>query len=192
MLRNLSAEIRAVETQHKARIAAAKAAVDAARAAKKPEVAPPSELPAVVSNRASVLHEWREQLMMLEQQNKIRLARETDARQEREASPKSLAPVEVEAPVSVKTEQKVVENSGMIFPKLEKESPVSSTHDVTSTGSPSTSKAETAPLASPSVKADQEIFDDAESVDLVESSDDDGFLTDEEYDILDASDEDVA
>jgi len=88
-------------------------------------------------------------------------------------------------------EPKDLEKGNMIFPKLDKESPVSSTHDVTSTASV---KAEGVPLASPnSEKSDLEIFEDAENLSLVQSSDeDDGFLTDEEYDILDASDEEFS
>lgn len=68
------------------------------------------------------------------------------------------------------------ETSQMIFPKLEKESPVSSVHDVS-----------TAPVVAAEAEAESadELLDD---VDSIES--DDGFMTDEEYDILDASDED--
>ena len=80
------------------------------------------------------------------------------------------------------------ESSRMIFPTLEKESPASSTHDVTAPVTP-------APAAVESVAAsvsDSDIFEDAESVDFVDSSDEDGFNTDEEYDILDASDEELA
>ena len=66
------------------------------------------------------------------------------------------------------------QTSQMIFPKLEKESPVSSVHDVST---------------APTVAAEPEPTDDLlDDVDSLES--DDGFLTDEEYDILDASDED--
>lgn len=68
------------------------------------------------------------------------------------------------------------ETSQMIFPKLEKESPVSSVHDVSTASAPVT-------IAEPEPSDD--LLDD---VDSLES--DDGFLTDEEYDILDASDED--
>jgi next-to-BRCA1 protein 1 len=106
------------------------------------------------------------------------------------------APVEVEAEVKPVTIEEVEDEetkpeakSTMIFPKLDKESPVSSTHDVSSI------KTETAPApASPkSEKSEFEIFEDAESVSFIDNSDEeDGFLTDEEYDILDASDEDLA
>lgn len=73
--------------------------------------------------------------------------------------------------------QKVDESqSEMIFPKLDKESPVSSTH-----------VAETAPAV---VAADEkELLDDIESLGLDDEDEtDDGFLTDEEYEMLDASD----
>lgn len=99
------------------------------------------------------------------------------------------------APATVETEDGKTERSAMIFPKLEKESPSSSTHESVKTAAePKTPEAKTvAPVtvASPSAKTETEtdIFEDAESVDLLESSDEDGFLTDEEYEILDASDE---
>lgn len=64
-------------------------------------------------------------------------------------------------------------DSQMIFPKLERESPVASIHEAS----------EPAPVED----ADQFEFEEEEDW-AVENSDD-GFLTDEEYDILDASDE---
>jgi next-to-BRCA1 protein 1 len=246
MLRRLSSEITAVETQHKARMAAAKAAVDAARAAKAPMQqaselpaaapvplshlvgSPPQEVAQTMKNNHA-LQDFQMQIMLLEQQNKKRLAMQQEAEQkaareatvpqvlqpfvpspisqyptptpeqirarehgQREAAKKP-APVEVEAEVKPVTVEDVVdeedakpeEKSNMIFPKLDKESPVSSTVDVSAAPAP----------ASPakSVKTESEIFEDAESVSFVDSSDEeDGFLTDEEYDILDASDEDIA
>ncbi|OJD13597.1 hypothetical protein AJ78_05966 [Emergomyces pasteurianus Ep9510] len=72
--------------------------------------------------------------------------------------------------------------SVMIFPKLETESPAASTHKA----------------ASPSVTAANELsenhdlVDDVESLTLDENSADDDFLTDEEYDILDASDQEFS
>ncbi|RAH58222.1 ZZ type zinc finger domain protein [Aspergillus piperis CBS 112811] len=70
--------------------------------------------------------------------------------------------------------------SQMIFPKLAKESPETSTHEA----------ATTAPSA-PSVTnaSEQDVFDDMESLTLGEDETDAGMLTDEEYDILDASDQ---
>jgi next-to-BRCA1 protein 1 len=144
------------------------------------------------------------QLMLLEQQNKRRLmmARRVAEQAERQ----KVAPIPPPAPVEVEAEVKPItvedirgeetqpkEKKGLIFPKLEKESPDSSIHDATATAS--SSKTECAPLPSSpkSDKSDLEIFEDAESVDFAESGDEENsFLTDEEYDILDASDEEVA
>jgi len=93
--------------------------------------------------------------------------------------------VPVEAPVE-KDEPAVEANSSqdssqMIFPKLEKESPESSIDDI---------KQEVVP-AEPNVAAaeDQDLLDDLDSMTLEDESTEDGFLTDEEYDILDAEDE---
>ena len=77
--------------------------------------------------------------------------------------------------------RKAEEASGMIFPKLEKESPDSSIHEPAREGQ----------LDEASVKSETEdILEDVESLDLDDEDDtEDAFLTDEEYDILDASDE---
>jgi next-to-BRCA1 protein 1 len=64
------------------------------------------------------------------------------------------------------------EHSQMIFPKLEKESPVASVHEESKTES---------------VSAQEDQYEDCEDSEWVGSED--AFLTDEEYDILDASDE---
>lgn len=66
-----------------------------------------------------------------------------------------------------------LEQSQMIFPKLEKESPVSSVHQEI--------KSESTPT--------EEEYEDCEDDEWAEDGSDDGFLTDEEYDVLDASDE---
>ncbi|KAJ9623020.1 hypothetical protein H2204_011278 [Knufia peltigerae] len=93
----------------------------------------------------------------------------------------------VETEAEPKEEAKSQSSSTMIFPKLEKESPVSSIHDVSETHVE-------APAATmePTTKTEgQDLLDDVESLELEDSdSDEAGFLTDEEYDILDASDED--
>ncbi|KAK5957900.1 hypothetical protein OHC33_001089 [Knufia fluminis] len=99
------------------------------------------------------------------------------------------AAVPVEAPVEapVEKEEPVVEadksqdSSQMIFPKLEKESPESSIDNI---------KQEAVPVE-PSVAAleDQDLLDDLDSMTLEDESTEDGFFTDEEYDILDAEDE---
>lgn len=79
--------------------------------------------------------------------------------------------------------------SGMIFPQLDKESPESSTYE-SSTAQPESPVSEKSTIArTVTVVSDEEFFEDAESVAL--HSDDEGFMTDEEYDILDASDEET-
>lgn len=96
-------------------------------------------------------------------------------------------PVEDTA-VEKKAAEPQPQSSGMIFPRLEKESPASSTHEA-ATAEPESPKSENATVAEHS---DEEFFEDAESVEIRSlSSDEDGFLTDEEYDILDASDEEM-
>lgn len=238
MLRRLSSEISAVETQHKARMAAAKAAIDAARAAKAPMPAPQpaAELPSPSqATHAGALDDYQMQIQLLEQrkrkslkmadviamdyaepsrpikdrrhedyqaqlealeaQNKRRL--QMAAMEQARLAPK---PVEVEAEVRPVTVEDVVDEedakpelqkSNMIFPKLDKESPVSSTADV-SAGAALVPEPEVKSEKAESEKAETEIFEDAESVSFVDSSDEDeGFLTDEEYDILDASDEEI-
>lgn len=88
----------------------------------------------------------------------------------------------------VKT-QPAAQASGMIFPQLDKESPESSTYE-TYTAQPESPVSEKSTIArTVTVASDEEFFEDAESVAL--HSDDDGFMTDEEYDILDASDEET-
>lgn len=76
--------------------------------------------------------------------------------------------VEEEAEEEVKPE----ETSQMIFPTLEKESPATSIH-------------EELPVETPEVA---ELADD-DFLDVEDDETEDGFMTDEEYDILDASDE---
>jgi next to BRCA1 gene 1 protein len=83
------------------------------------------------------------------------------------------------------------QTSVMIFPQLEKESPASSTHQVDAATVADTTPANTA-VAGSSADSDTDLFEDAESLEIMDGSSDDGsFLTDEEYDILDASDEEM-
>ncbi|KAF9690765.1 hypothetical protein EKO04_011019 [Ascochyta lentis] len=99
--------------------------------------------------------------------------------------------VTAELPVEDKqTErQPAAQASGMIFPQLDKESPESSTYEI-STAQPESPRSEKSTIArTVTVASDEEFFEDAESVAL--HSDDEGFMTDEEYDILDASDEEA-
>ncbi|KAF8865095.1 hypothetical protein BDZ45DRAFT_701494 [Acephala macrosclerotiorum] len=89
---------------------------------------------------------------------------------------KEPTPVVKEQPKEETVEPKVeAEGSQMIFPKLEKESPASSIHEEVT--------------AEPEVAEDDEEFEEFGEEVLEESETDDGFMTDEEYDILDASDE---
>jgi next-to-BRCA1 protein 1 len=185
MLRNLSSEIHAVEVQYKARSGAAKAAMEAAKAAKEASPAQVSELPAAAPTSESpmpnhALTGCQIQLMLLEQANKKRILM---ARQEREAQ----APV---AEAHTVPKELAAESSRMIFPTLEKESPASSTHDLPAPAAPAIARSASVSTQSAN-GSEADIFEDAESVDLMDSSDD-GFLTDEEYDILDASDEEFA
>ncbi|KAJ5632984.1 hypothetical protein N7490_009323 [Penicillium lividum] len=76
------------------------------------------------------------------------------------------------------TEDTEMTGSRMIFPKLEKESPETSTHEaITAVRPPAVSTA-----------SEGDILEDVESLTLDETDTDGGFLTDEEYDVLDASD----
>lgn len=68
--------------------------------------------------------------------------------------------------------------SRMIFPKLDKESPVSSTH-------------EAAIVPAAHITEQKDLFEDVESIGLDDDETDDGFLTDEEYELLNASDEEL-
>ncbi|PYH76045.1 ZZ type zinc finger domain protein, partial [Aspergillus uvarum CBS 121591] len=82
----------------------------------------------------------------------------------------------VQAAPAMEAAQPETTGSQMIFPKLEKESPESSTHEA----------ATTAP--SVSYRSEQDVLDDMDSLTLDDETDV-GLLTDEEYDILDASDQ---
>ncbi|KAH2977152.1 hypothetical protein KXW58_006055 [Aspergillus fumigatus] len=72
--------------------------------------------------------------------------------------------------------------SQMIFPTLDKESPVGSAHQAMVE----------APLTAPSVSnpSEHDILEDVETLTLDDTNTETGFLTDEEYDVLDASDQD--
>jgi next-to-BRCA1 protein 1 len=104
----------------------------------------------------------------------------------------------VELPVEEKSALPQAQASGMIFPQLDKESPASSTHEALSAKSEpldevkTETAAETKTMTAPSEHSEDDFFEDAESVEVRSfSSDDEGFMTDEEYDILDASDEEL-
>jgi next-to-BRCA1 protein 1 len=97
-----------------------------------------------------------------------------------------------ELPIEEKSTERAPEpkSSGMIFPQLDKESPESSTYQSTSTVQPQSPESVKSTIArTVTVASDDEFFEDAESVAL--HSDEESFMTDEEYDILDASDEEM-
>lgn len=80
-------------------------------------------------------------------------------------------------------DEKEMAESRMIFPTLEKESPVSSTHE--------TAPIPSTPHPEPSVPSVSN-YTDQDYLTITSAEDDetrDGFLTDEEYDVLDASDQ---
>ncbi|KAL8784428.1 MAG: hypothetical protein Q9213_003951 [Squamulea squamosa] len=83
-------------------------------------------------------------------------------------------------------------HSQMIFPTLDKESPVSSTHEAVLNPVPSPSSAASVTSA---VTANEEkgLLEDVENLSLADDvSTDDGFMTDEEFEMLDASEDDFA
>jgi len=91
-----------------------------------------------------------------------------------------------ESEIKVEDEVKPEETSTMIFPKLEKESPSSSSYLVESP----VVKAEPSVRALSVKSEEQDLLEDIESLELDDEDEtDDGFMTEEEYDILDASDE---
>lgn len=95
-------------------------------------------------------------------------------------APKTVADVAPSPSGDAKKEEPGVSSSQMVFPKLEKESPVSSIHqEKAKEGEPSSLSPEAEFDELEELKGDDDMWDGSE----------DGFLTDEEYDILDASDE---
>ena len=91
---------------------------------------------------------------------------------------------DIAAHTPVKDEEEQVTESKMIFPKLDKESPVSSAHEAEATTTPAA-----VPSAPVSVK---DLLEDVESLELDDGDTDseDAFLTDEEYELI-ASDDDM-
>lgn len=102
-----------------------------------------------------------------------------------EATPSSVVKtLEVESPADSITKST---DSGMVFPKLEKESPEASMHEAVIPVRPAPTVSSHAPTLSTASEGD--ILEDVESLALDEIDTDAGFLTDEEYDVLDASDQ---
>ena len=98
---------------------------------------------------------------------------------------------EVETPIKKEVEEgeEQAKESRMIFPTLEKESPVSSTHEA----APSAADATPAPApatAATLAPAEQDLLEEVESLELDEDEEsDEGFLTDEEYELIASGDE---
>ncbi|KAI9710687.1 MAG: hypothetical protein M1820_002520 [Bogoriella megaspora] len=118
------------------------------------------------------------------------------------AVPEASSPKKGSSETTTRAQETESEDSTMIFPRLEKESPVPSVHEAASPVATSASKEETTvsePTPSePSATTESEkpdvfedVAEDLESLEIESNSDDDGFVTDEEYDILDASDEEL-
>jgi next to BRCA1 gene 1 protein len=106
-----------------------------------------------------------------------------------------------------------MEGSNMVFPKLDKESPASSTYqsatsskgkaayveneqgEIEHSATPSVTSPAPAPVEPSPLSDDEEFEEIDDDIEVLsangEESEDDGFLTDEEYDILDASDHDL-
>jgi next-to-BRCA1 protein 1 len=93
-----------------------------------------------------------------------------------------------ELPVEEKPVEASAQSSVMIFPQLDKESPASSTHEAVSD---KTEVQDEPSGVATAEHSDEEFFEDAESIEVRSLSSDEGFMTDEEYDILDASDEEI-
>lgn len=103
---------------------------------------------------------------------------------------------EEQAEAAAEGETKSMDSSNLIFPAsvsqeaLPKLVPTNAAESVTvpAVAEPATVVEPEVKVEEPQVKHEDDIFEDAESITL-DSSDEDGFLTDEEYDILNASDE---
>ncbi|KAK4104610.1 hypothetical protein N658DRAFT_504215 [Parathielavia hyrcaniae] len=109
--------------------------------------------------------------------------------------PKAAAePVTVKEEVKVKSEPAPEpEHSQMIFPKLEKESPVASIHEETKAEAAASAQVEEAEpeylVEEVIEELHEEEYEDCQDDEWDTTESVDGYLTDEEYDILDASDE---
>ena len=95
------------------------------------------------------------------------------------------------ATIKVEEEDESSTHSQMIFPTLDKESPVSSTHEAVIDPAPSPSAAS----VTSAVTANEEkgLLEEVENLSLADDvSTDDGFMTDEEFEMLDVSEDDFA
>ncbi|ORY01119.1 hypothetical protein BCR34DRAFT_575209 [Clohesyomyces aquaticus] len=129
----------------------------------------------------------REKMARIQKVRRAAVERLLDARRREQ---ESFAAKQQERHVPTPSEPEL-QSSTMIFPQLEKESPASSTHEAVKP-EPQETKAESPTVAASEQSDAEESFEDAESIDIRSiSSDDEGFMTDEEYDILGASDEEM-
>ncbi|KAI9827304.1 MAG: hypothetical protein M1826_006408 [Phylliscum demangeonii] len=95
----------------------------------------------------------------------------------------------VETAIESATESKASE-SAMIFPKLEKESAaVEAAAAVATTATTTTMEAADAATSASASETEDDLISELESLKIEDDESEEGFLTDEEYDILDASDE---
>jgi next-to-BRCA1 protein 1 len=143
----------------------------------------------VRTGRATVRRQALEHFRRREQEDALATIKHEKPEPEAQESAQSPA---AEIPVEEKSTERASEpkSSGMIFPQLDKESPESSTYESTINAQPGSPESEKSTIArTVTVASDDEFFEDAESVAL--HSDEESFMTDEEYDILDASDEDM-
>ena len=173
------------------------------------------------------LQDYQMQLLLLDQQNKKRLLICRQEADEKAAQAKAIAtqnPAQQTEGMTttdkvsrildahaqnMKVQEEQMDGSQMVFPKLEKESPASSTYQ--SVASVNKAKAayveneadeveqSAAPAvapAAPSVASNDDYQDLDEEIEVLsaaseDSAEEDGFNTDEEYDILDASDQET-
>ena len=99
---------------------------------------------------------------------------------EEEAKTEHIEDISKQANVEDEVKEEEQSESKMIFPKLDKESPVSSTHEA---------QAASAPVGLASTE-EKELLEDVENLELDEGSDsDEAFLTDEEYELIASDDE---
>jgi len=218
-LRTLSAQqdyqmqLMLLEQQNKRRLLMVRQ--EGAREAEKKKQAAASEAAEAAAKRASVLQQLEAELkaMTVSEQKKAEQAETAAAA--KQPTVEDEKPEDEEEATDHEHELKT-KGSRMIFPRLEKENPTSSTHEAVTNASlsstiqvapseravntdTSSSAASTvaaaATLGSDAVSTRDLDFEDGDSVEVVSaSSSDDGedeetFFTDEEYDILDADDE---
>jgi len=174
------------------------------------------------------LQDYQTQLLLLDQQNKRRLLicrQEADARAEQARAIAEQTPSQQQTDgmtttdkvsrildahaQNMKVQEEQLDRSQMVFPKLEKESPASSTYESVASvnkakaayveneaGEVEQSAAPAVSQTAASVASTDEYQDLEEEIEVLsavseESAEEDGFVTDEEYDILDASDQET-